>query len=175
MNNGELSKGKDSINDVSELYTEKETDSPYLKHIKVVAKKAHEIVERDNKRNDQNTENMRFRSKTLDFILGRLKNKSSFADSSDSLDVIKEVVESMDIYGGLDDEYIAANRFNDEKKLNEINEKRKSNKIKLGVVCDVALNELDISFDSLQNFFDLDDDSDIAFEWGQCLNIYNRG
>ena len=175
MNNGELSKGKDGIDDASELYIEKETDSPYLKQIKDVAKKAHEIVERDKERNGQNAENLRFKSKTLDFILRQLKNKSSFADSGDSLDVVEELVKSMDIYGGLDDEYIAANRFNDEKKLNEIKEKRKSNKMKLGVVCDVALNELGINFDSLQNLFDLDDGSEIALVWDQCLDTYNRG
>lgn len=174
MNNSELFKAKDGIDNNSELYIEKETDSPYLRRIKSAAKKGHEIVERNKGRSGQNAENMRFKSKTLDFILRRLKNKGSLVDSGDALDIVEELVESMDIYNGLDGEYIAANRFNDERKLSEIKEERKNNKIKLGVVCDIALNELGIDFDDLQDFYDQDDDSEIALVWDQCLDLYNR-
>ena len=118
-------------------------------------------------------EDLRFKSKTLDYVIKNLKRDHTTANPEDVFAIVEGLVGQMDIYDGLDNEYIAANRFNDREKMEEIKRRRKENKRRLGVICDVSMNELGIEYDKLCSIFGQNEDSEIAAVWDEQLDKYN--
>lgn len=158
-----------------DMYIEKDDDSPFMRRMRKLAKSAHAIAERDKDKDSVLCEDFRYKSKTLDLVLSRLKGHNSTAEVQDASFVIRGLVDDFySVYDGFDSELLAAQRFNDQKKIDDIYKDIEKANRRLNTLCSTAL-DLGVSYDDLSAYFDDDDDSTVALMWDRQLQKYYTG
>ncbi len=157
------------------MYIEKDDDSSFMRWIRKLAKSAHAIAERDKDKDSVLCDDLRYKSKTLDLVLSRLKGYNSTAEVQDASFVIRGLVDDFyPVYDGFDSELLAAKRFDDRKKIESIYKDVDEADRRLNTLCSTAL-DLGVSYDDLATYFDDNDDSTVALAWDKQLQKFYTG